>query len=171
MSKLIDYADTVLPVENKALLDIYNRIQVSSRRKAASSSLIDNGDRIFADKTASQPQAFDTMNNIVANLLMNMTSSMRFPGSMNVDISDICTNLVPFPNLKFLSSSLAPLSTQMDVRASSRGFELFSFYHAVSIRSSRMLLTPALSWSALFPDQGLTYRAPSFCVEKSKYPT
>nr|KAJ3422856.1 hypothetical protein HK105_005940 [Polyrhizophydium stewartii] len=61
-------------------------------------------------------EAFDTMNNIVANLLLNMTSSMRFEGSMNVDINDIVTNLVPFPRLKFLFSSMTPLYSLTDVR-------------------------------------------------------
>ena len=34
---------------------------------------------------------------------------MRFEGTMNVDINDIVTNLVPFPRLKYLFSSMTPL--------------------------------------------------------------
>ena len=41
---------------------------------------------------------------------------MRFEGSMNVDINDITTNLIPFPSLKFLISSMAPLYVSTDVR-------------------------------------------------------
>ncbi|KAJ3213219.1 Katanin p60 ATPase-containing subunit A1 [Dinochytrium kinnereticum] len=43
-------------------------------------------------------------------------SSMRFEGTMNVDISDIVTNLVPFPRQKFLLSSMTPLYTVSDLK-------------------------------------------------------
>jgi tubulin epsilon len=41
---------------------------------------------------------------------------MRFEGTMNVDINDIVTNLVPFPRLKYLLSSMAPLYQSADMR-------------------------------------------------------
>ena len=43
-------------------------------------------------------------------------SSMRFEGSLNVDINDIVTNLVPFPKQKFLVSSMTPLYSLSDVK-------------------------------------------------------
>jgi len=36
---------------------------------------------------------------------------MRFPGDLNVDINEISMNLVPFPKLKYIISSLSPLYT------------------------------------------------------------
>ncbi|KAG0573003.1 hypothetical protein KC19_VG139900 [Ceratodon purpureus] len=51
---------------------------------------------------------FDEMNNITSNLLLHMTSSMRFEGPVNVDLNEITMNLVPFPRLHFLSSSISP---------------------------------------------------------------
>eukprot|EP00983_Pelagomonas_calceolata_P077717 1153972-Pelagomonas_calceolata.AAC.3 len=45
--------------------------------------------------TCSKP--FDAMNGIAASMLLNMTSSMRFEGSLNVDLNDITMNLVPYP--------------------------------------------------------------------------
>ena len=42
-------------------------------------------------------------------------------GDLNTDLSEIVTNLVPFPSLHFLLPALAPLSTPLDRRyASSR---------------------------------------------------
>ncbi|XP_073711614.1 tubulin epsilon chain isoform X2 [Misgurnus anguillicaudatus] len=58
---------------------------------------------------------FDAMNNIVANLLLNITSSARFEGSLNMDLNEIAMNLVPFPRLHYLVSSLTPLYTLADV--------------------------------------------------------
>ena len=42
------------------------------------------------------------MNSLIAHLLSNLTASMRFEGSLNVDLNEITMNLVPFPSLKFL---------------------------------------------------------------------
>ena len=47
--------------------------------------------------TAGKP--FDNMNGVAANMLLNMTSSVRFEGSLNVDLNDITMNLVPFPQV------------------------------------------------------------------------
>lgn len=53
---------------------------------------------------------YDRMNSLAANVVLNMTAGMRFEGSLNVDMNDISNNLVPFPKLHFLQSSLSPLS-------------------------------------------------------------
>lgn len=60
------------------------------------------------------------MNNIIANLLSNLTCSMRFEGVLNVDFNEITTNLVPYPDLHFLISSLAPLYSLADARLQPR---------------------------------------------------
>ena len=51
------------------------------------------------------------MNSIVAHLLSNLTCSMRFPGSLNVDMNEITMNLVPYPRMHFLMSSISPISS------------------------------------------------------------
>ena len=66
-----------------------------------------------AAKTTEKP--FDSVNNIVANLILNMTSSSRFEGSLNVDLNEITMNLVPFPKLHYLVSSMTPLYALADV--------------------------------------------------------
>lgn len=67
-------------------------------------------------KRSNEEKPFDHMNNIVANLLLNLTSSARFEGSLNVDLNEITMNLVPFPKLHYLVSSLSPLYSLLDVR-------------------------------------------------------
>jgi hypothetical protein len=42
-------------------------------------------------------------------MLCHLTSSSRFHGDMNVDLNEICTNLVPFPRMHFLMTALSPL--------------------------------------------------------------
>jgi tubulin epsilon len=111
LNSLIQTADIVLPIENQALYNIFDKITQSAGLVKKGSSLIDSPHPL---------KAFDTMNNIVANLLMNMTSSMRFEGQLNVDISDIATNLVPFPSLKFIISSMTPLYSLVNPQAPTR---------------------------------------------------
>merc|ERR1719377_126123 len=70
---------------------------------------------------------FDRMNSLVAHLLNNLTSSMRFEGSLNLDLNEITMNLVPFPRMHFLLSSMSPLHLSKDARMVSRGFnQMFS---------------------------------------------
>jgi hypothetical protein len=52
------------------------------------------------DVTRYAAKPFDSMNGIAAMMLLNMTSSVRFEGSLNVDLNDITMNLVPFPKVK-----------------------------------------------------------------------
>ena len=58
---------------------------------------------------AGSSEGFDGINAIAAQLLTNITSSMRFPGQLNTDMNEITTNLVPFPRMHFLVPALAPL--------------------------------------------------------------
>lgn len=57
------------------------------------------------------------MNGLVARLLTDLTASMRFAGDLNVDLNEITTNLVPFPRLHYLLSSISPLTTREGMSA------------------------------------------------------
>ncbi|XP_075303151.1 tubulin epsilon chain isoform X1 [Opisthocomus hoazin] len=122
MKELNEHADCVLPIENESLFDIVNKIhQMTSSGKLGSTvkqnSLVTSS--AGSAKTVQQ-KPFDAMNNIVANLLLNLTSSARFEGSLNMDLNEISMNLVPFPRLHYLVSSLTPLYTLADVNVLSR---------------------------------------------------
>lgn len=56
------------------------------------------------------------MNGLAAQCLLDLTAGLRFPGNLNVDFSEIGTNLVPFPGLHFLQPALSPLSLSRDLR-------------------------------------------------------
>ena len=104
MRQLTDCADCVVPIENQALINIVNRIEATANKKNSRLSVEPK-----TDGKTSRP--FDSMNNIVADLLLNLTSSSRFEGSLNVDLNEISTNLVPFKRLHYLTSSMTPLSS------------------------------------------------------------
>ena len=110
MRQLTEFADCVLPVENQALADICRLINKGADTKRAGSSVAESTGGV-----SGKQRAFDTMNNIVANMLLHMTSSSRFEGSLNVDINEITMNLVPFPDMHYLQTSLSPLYALADV--------------------------------------------------------
>ncbi|CAL8315170.1 unnamed protein product [Merluccius merluccius] len=109
MRELTEHADCVLPVENQSLVDILTKIRLMSGPGVKTDSTLASGQGGRPEKP------FDSMNNIVANLLLNITSSARFEGSLNMDLNEISMNLVPFPRLLYLVPSLTPLYSLADL--------------------------------------------------------
>ncbi|XP_066533325.1 tubulin epsilon chain [Hoplias malabaricus] len=119
MRELTEHADCVLPVENQALLDVVSKVQLMSGRAGG---VVKKDCTVISGQggVAKAEKPFDTMNNIVANVLLSITSSARFEGSLNMDLNEIAMNLVPFPRLHYLLSSLTPLYTLADLNIPSR---------------------------------------------------
>ncbi|XP_046530402.1 tubulin epsilon chain isoform X2 [Equus quagga] len=122
MKELNEHADCVLPIDNQSLFDIISKIDlvVNSGKLGTTikpKSLVTSSAGTFKKW---QEKPFDAMNNIVANLLLSLTSSARFEGSLNMDLNEISMNLVPFPQLHYLVSSLTPLYTLADVNVPPR---------------------------------------------------
>jgi len=140
MHQLIQHADAVMPIHNQALIDICAKINKesgsggSSSSGAASSSssssagssatntvaghsLIDLDPSTSSTdarvRRAARRAAFSDMNTIAAQLLSSLTCGMRFDGELNVDLNELTMNLVPFPRMHFLLSSLAPIGREM----------------------------------------------------------
>ncbi|KAL2081942.1 hypothetical protein ACEWY4_021760 [Coilia grayii] len=121
MRELTEHADCVLPVENQSLVDIVNKIRHMAHSGKGVSAIKKDCTVISSQGGVSGVEKpFDGMNNIVANLLLNITSSARFEGSLNMDLNEITMNLVPFPRLHYLVSSLTPLYTLADVNIPTR---------------------------------------------------
>merc|ERR1719361_480820 len=52
---------------------------------------------------------YGALNRLVAKITSCMTAALRFGGELNVDMNEFQTNLVPFPRLHFMTTSLAPV--------------------------------------------------------------
>ena len=96
---LLEHADCVLPIDNGAL-QAFTLLEAAQRKNTKKSGT--------ASAPASTSSGFNEINAVAARMLCHLTSSSRFQGDMNVDMNEICTNLVPFPRLKFLMSALSP---------------------------------------------------------------
>merc|ERR1712045_564614 len=56
--------------------------------------------------------SYDTLNRMISKTISSMTASLRFAGELNVDLNEFQTNLVPFPRLHFMVTSMAPVTTE-----------------------------------------------------------
>jgi len=66
---------------------------------------------------------FEKENSIVANVVNNLTCSMRFEGDLNVDLNEITMNMVPFPKMHFLQSSISPLYNLINPKLLTRNID------------------------------------------------
>lgn len=143
MQQLTEHADCVMPIDNQSLTGIVNRVEAAfnpstgsatsagtfsqNLRKLDPSNVLRANSAIISSANSnqkkSQEKPFDSMNNIVANMLLNLTSSSRFDGSLNIDLNEITTNLVPFPRLHYLLTSLSPLYINEKTHLQVRGIE------------------------------------------------
>eukprot|EP01101_Sappina_pedata_P008173 TRINITY_DN4488_c0_g1_i1.p2 TRINITY_DN4488_c0_g1~~TRINITY_DN4488_c0_g1_i1.p2 ORF type:complete len:455 (-),score=217.59 TRINITY_DN4488_c0_g1_i1:110-1474(-) len=52
--------------------------------------------------------SYANLNRMIAQVISSLTTSLRFSGSLNVDVNEFQTNLVPFPRIHFMLCSYAP---------------------------------------------------------------
>ncbi|XP_068197151.1 tubulin alpha-1C chain-like [Antennarius striatus] len=53
--------------------------------------------------------SYINLNRLISQVVSSITASLRFDGSLNVDLTEFQTNLVPFPRIHFPVSSFAPI--------------------------------------------------------------
>ncbi|CAH8593170.1 unnamed protein product [Schistosoma turkestanicum] len=124
LDQITEFADCVLPIDNIALSSIIDKARNCCRNSGG--NVNENTASLIGPKHTKQAKPFDDMNNIVANMLLNLTSSSRFEGTMNVDLNEISMNLVPFPRLHYLIASQSPLSTMSRISAPRKLDQIFS---------------------------------------------
>jgi len=59
--------------------------------------------------------SYTNLNRLIAQVISSLTSSLRFSGSLNVDLNEFQTNLVPYPRIHFMLSSFAPVSSKKEI--------------------------------------------------------
>jgi len=82
---LLDHTDVSLVLDNEALYEICQK------------------------KLDIKRPSYTNLNNIICKVVSSMTAALRFDGELNVDMNEFQTNLVPFPRLHFMTTSLAPV--------------------------------------------------------------
>jgi tubulin epsilon len=112
---LTQHADCVLPVENQSLAQILEQNPAAPPCYGAGVGAAVRRRMMMGRQHQEQPGqqgmkrggGFDEMNGVMARVLIDLTASMRFAGDLNVDLNEITTNLVPYPRMHYLMSSLS----------------------------------------------------------------
>jgi len=58
---------------------------------------------------------YRNLNQQIAQVISSITCSLRFSGSLNVDLNEYQTNLVPYPRIHFMLSSFSPVVSASEV--------------------------------------------------------
>lgn len=97
LKRLIDYSDATFIFHNDSL----NRIENLLFSNNMQLNKLNNNDDLFLGA-----------NKLIASVTACLSNPLRFPGYMYSSIESIMSNLVPTPDLKFLTSAIAPFSSQ-----------------------------------------------------------
>ncbi|KAK8712186.1 hypothetical protein V6N13_147433 [Hibiscus sabdariffa] len=82
---LLEHTDVVVLLDNEAIYDIC-RLSLDIERPT-----------------------YMNLNRLISQIISSLTTSLRFDGAINVDITEFQTNLVPYPRIHFMLSSYAPV--------------------------------------------------------------
>ncbi|XP_074096132.1 tubulin alpha-1C chain [Cotesia typhae] len=58
---------------------------------------------------------YSNLNRLISQVISSITASLRFDGSLNVDLSEFQTNLVPFPRIHFPVCAYSPVASAAKV--------------------------------------------------------
>jgi cell division GTPase FtsZ len=101
------------PKISETVVEPYNAILTLSKLiKYSSCSVILDNEALFSiaeNKLEIENPSLEDLNLIIAQVITNVTASLRFSGTLNLDLGKLVTNLVPFSNFNFLIASTAPL--------------------------------------------------------------
>jgi len=98
------------------VIEPYNAIPFFSKSQngTASIQILDNESLeklcLRSSKFMTSRPTYQDMNQLIASAMSGMTCSFRYPGQLNSNMLKYLTHLIPFPRMRFLMCSYAPIS-------------------------------------------------------------
>ena len=81
----LEHSDCAFMVDNEAIYDICKR------------------------NLGVERPSYNSLNQIIGQIVSSITASLRFDGALNVDLHEFQTNLVPYPRIHFPLATYAPI--------------------------------------------------------------
>lgn len=117
-AKLMQYQVSIFPspVLNVAIVEPYNSLLIISECveflnivNAFNNEACFN---ICSDQLDINHPTFSNINRVLAHVFSDITVSIRFESSLNSDLTQLSTNLIPYPKIHFITASHSPLSSK-----------------------------------------------------------
>ncbi|KAG0015459.1 Tubulin alpha-3C/D chain [Entomortierella chlamydospora] len=109
----LDFAVYPAPKVATSVVEPYNSVLTThaTMDQADCTFMVDNEAiyDICRDKLGVERPNYSNLNRVIAQVVSSVTLSLRFAGSLNVDMNEFQTNLVPFPRIHFPLISYAPI--------------------------------------------------------------
>ncbi|EDO14634.1 hypothetical protein Kpol_309p2 [Vanderwaltozyma polyspora DSM 70294] len=115
----LEFAVYPAPQVSTSVVEPYNTVLTThtTLEHADCTFMVDNEaiyDMCKKNLDISRP-SFSNLNNLIAQVVSSVTASLRFDGSLNVDLNEFQTNLVPYPRIHFPLVSYAPILSKSKV--------------------------------------------------------
>lgn len=101
------------PQISTAVVEPYNTVMTThSLLENSDVSVVLDNEAIYSichKNLGAERPGYNDLNRLLAQVISSLTTSLRFDGSLNMDINEFQTNLVPYPRIHFMLSSYAPI--------------------------------------------------------------
>ncbi|XP_017490942.1 PREDICTED: tubulin alpha-8 chain-like [Rhagoletis zephyria] len=109
----LEFAIYPAPKVSTAVVEPYNTVLSThaTLEQSDCTFMIDNESiyDICRRKVDVERPSYSNLNHIISQAVSSITASLRFEGTLNVDLNEFQTNLVPYPRIHFPMVSLSPI--------------------------------------------------------------